>query len=102
MLTDLGYQVLQKMDGKGALALLNMTPDVDLLLSDVVLPGGLSGRALAAAARIIRPEIRVLFMSGYTKDTFAVDGHPEPGDQLLVKPFRSTDLAQSIRRALAT
>ncbi len=102
MLTDLGYQVLQKMDGKGALALLNMTPDVDLLLSDVVLPGGMSGRALAAAARIIRPEIRVLFMSGYTKDTFAIDGHPEPGDQLLAKPFRSTDLAQSIRRALAT
>jgi CheY-like chemotaxis protein len=79
-----------------------MTPDVDLLLSDVVLPGGMSGRALAVAARIIRPEIRVLFRSGYTKDTFAVDGHPESGDQLLAKPFRSTDLAQSIRRALAT
>ena len=102
MLMDLGYQVLQEIEGEGALALLEATPDVDLLLSDVVLPGGMSGRALAEAARIIRPDLRVLFMSGYTKDTFAVDGHPEPGEQLLVKPFRSIDLAQSIRRALDT
>jgi len=89
-------------EGKSALEILKTTPDLALLLSDVVLPGGMSGRTLAAAARTILPGLPVLFMSGYAKDAFGVDGSPDPGDALLEKPFRRIDLAQFVRRALSS
>lgn len=100
MLRELGYRVLHANQGGEALALIENTPDLDLLLSDVVLPGGMSGKALAEAARAVRPNLRVLFMSGYARDAFEADGRPGPGDDLLQKPFRNTELAKAVRRAL--
>ncbi|MDE0942588.1 MAG: response regulator [Alphaproteobacteria bacterium] len=100
MLQQLGYQVLQSDIGADALDLIAEVEQIDLLLSDVVLPGGMSGRALAEAARNHRPGLKILFMSGYARDAFDADGRPDPGDDLLPKPFRKADLATAVRRAL--
>ena len=100
MLHELGYSVLETGAGAEAMELIAATPQLDLLLSDVVLPEGMSGRALAENARAIIPDLKVLFMSGYARDAFAADGNPDPGDELLEKPFHKNDLARMIRRAL--
>ncbi|MBT5457337.1 MAG: PAS domain S-box protein, partial [Rhodospirillaceae bacterium] len=100
MLSDLGYSVLQTEAGEEALKLIAVTTQLDLLLSDVVLPRGMNGRTLAENARAIRPDLRILFMSGYARDAFDDDGSPHPGDELLEKPFHKDDLARMVRQAL--
>ncbi len=100
MLREFGYRVLHVTQGEEAIALMENTPDLNLLLSDVMLPGGISGKALAEAARAIIPDLRVLFMSGYTRDAFGANGRPDPGDDLLEKPFRKSELAEAVRRTL--
>ena len=100
MLSDLGYSVLQTEAGEEALKLIAVTTQLDLLLSDVVLPRGMNGRTLAENARAIRPDLRILFMSGYASDAFDDDGSPPPGDELLEKPFHKDDLARMVRQAL--
>ncbi|MBT7760179.1 MAG: response regulator, partial [Rhodospirillaceae bacterium] len=102
MLTELNYQVLHVDQSQDAIALIRKTPDLKLLLSDVVLPGDLNGKVLAETARQIRPDLRVLFMSGYARDAFAPDGRLDPADELLQKPFRKSDLARAVARALST
>ena len=100
MLNDLGYSVLQTEAGEEAMELIAAAPQLDLLLSDVILPKGMSGRDLAENARAIKPCLKVLFMSGYIRDAFAADRGPDPGDELLEKPFHKDDLARMVRRAL--
>lgn len=100
MLNELGYQVLQTEEGSLAMQMIAETPQLDLLLTDVVLPRGMSGRALAENARITNPALKVLFMSGYARNAFAADGRPDPGDELLEKPFHKADLSKMVRRAL--
>lgn len=99
-LKSLGYNVVQAHDGQSALEVINNEENIDLLLSDVVLPGGLRGPEVAKKARILKPNLSVLFMSGYTQN--ALDSHPEIGETslLLNKPFRKKELAAKIREAI--
>jgi len=100
-LRSMGYRVIEVDNGTGALALIEQHPDIDLLFTDVVMPGGMNGRALADAARKLRPALRVLYTSGYTENAIVHHGRLDPGVQLLAKPYRLVDLARAIRSALA-
>ena len=72
----------------------------DLLLTDVVLPGGMNGRQLAEEVMRRRPGMKVLYTSGYTESAIVHQGRLDPGVLLLAKPYRRTDLARLIRQAL--
>jgi CheY-like chemotaxis protein len=72
----------------------------DLLLTDMIMPGGMNGRQLADAVRLRRPAMRVLFTSSYTEDAIIHHGRLDPGVLLLPKPYRRSDLARMIRLAL--
>ena len=74
--------------------------NIDLLLSDVVLPGGTSGPEFVEAARQIYPDLKVIFMSGYTAEADKPDGILGPDRVLLNKPFRRRQLAEALRVAL--
>ena len=100
MLQDLGYRVLQAPDGNAALLLLKESSAPDLLLSDVVLPYGLSGPDVAEKVKRELPAIKLLFMSGYTDYGTHHSGLTESGAELLNKPFRKQELARKVRRAL--
>ena len=100
-LQSFGYTVLTAANGPAALALLAQRPDVDLLFTDVVMPGGMNGRALADAARQLRPGLPVLYTSGYTEDAIVHQGRLDTDAQLLGKPYPRAELARAIRRALA-
>ena len=99
-LKSLGYTVLQAHDGKSALEVLGQEGKIDLLLSDVVLPGGMRGPEVAIKAKEDQPDLKVLFMSGYTQN--ALESHSELGEtaMLLNKPFRKKDLSEKIREAI--
>jgi CheY-like chemotaxis protein len=98
-LAALGYRVLHAEDGQQALRLLQGGEPVDLLFTDVVMPG-MSGRELARQALAQRPRLRVLYTSGYTEDAIVRDGRLEAGVHLLAKPYRRDELARSIRGLL--
>jgi signal transduction histidine kinase/CheY-like chemotaxis protein len=99
-LRAMGYQVLEAASGAEALALLREPQPVDLLFTDVVMPGGMSGRELADAALQLRPALPVLFTSGYTENAVVHHGRLDPGVMLLQKPYRRDDLARAVRAAL--
>ena len=99
-LESLGYRVVSAANGPEGLEVLRQIADFDLLFTDVVMPGGMSGRDLADAARLIRPKLPVLFTSGYTENAIVHQGRLDPGVQLLNKPFRKQDLAAKVRRML--
>jgi signal transduction histidine kinase len=99
-LANLGYAVVQAADGIAGHRLLAEADRIDLLLTDVVLPNGMSGPTLARDAQARRPGLRVLFMSGYTKNAVVHDGALDSGTHLLTKPFRKADLARKIRLVL--
>jgi PAS domain S-box-containing protein len=100
MLRDLGYRMRQAGSGAAALALIGTADDIDLLITDVMLPGGIGGRQLADRARALRPGLRVLYMSGYTENAIVHQGRLDDGVELLEKPFRRADLAVKVRRLL--
>ncbi|WP_406857332.1 PAS domain-containing protein [Alsobacter sp. KACC 23698] len=100
-LAELGYRVLQASDGEEALQLLRATPDIDLLFTDVVLPGGMDGAEVARIALSLRPSLKVLFTSGYARDSIVHGGRLDPGVTLLSKPFSFADLAVKVRDKLA-
>ena len=79
---------------QAALGVLETHPEIEALFTDVVLPGEGNGRALADEARRRRPDLKVLFTSGYTRDAVVRDGWIEEGVELLNKPFSSADLAR--------
>ncbi len=103
MLQGLGYKVLEARDGAAALELLDGESQIDLLLSDIVLPGGLCGRSVAARAKRRRPELKILFMSGYPNANATSDrlGAWQEDAEVLNKPFRRHELAQQVDAALA-
>ncbi|RYH31693.1 MAG: response regulator, partial [Alcaligenaceae bacterium] len=74
---------------------------VDLLVTDVGLPGGINGRQLADAARQNRPELKVLFITGYAESTVINSGHLQPGMQLLTKPFEIDVLTSTVNRLVS-
>ena len=100
MLTRLGYRVLQSESAIDALDVLDDATDIDLLFTDVVLPGGMSGVELADEARRRRPGLKVLYTSGYAPELVLDKDHADQRTMLVRKPFQSEDLAQSIRHAL--
>jgi CheY-like chemotaxis protein len=102
VLEDLGYRVLDARDAASALSLLETSAaSVDLLFTDVVLPGGVSGRVLADTARKQRPDLPVLFTTGYTENAIVHHGRLDPDVHLLTKPYTQKDLAAKIHELLA-
>lgn len=99
-LQTLGYATLDAEHGRAALDLLERN-DVDLMLSDVVLPGGMNGTELAARALAMHADLPVLYMSGYTENAIIHNGRLDAGVILLEKPFTRRQLAQAVRAALA-
>jgi signal transduction histidine kinase/CheY-like chemotaxis protein len=99
-LGDLGYRVLQARDGLEALRQLEAHPGIDLLFTDVGLPGGMNGRQLADRVLQARPAIKVLFTSGYTRNAIVHGGRLDEGVALLSKPFTADALAEKIRQML--
>lgn len=99
-LTGLGYRVLQAGNGPDAIGILWETTGVDLLLTDIVMPGGMNGRELAERARHFRPDMKVLFTSGYTENAIVHHGRLDPGVELLSKPYRRQELAAKVRKVL--
>jgi CheY-like chemotaxis protein len=100
LLSDLGYGVLEAADGPAALLVLETSPQIDLLFTDVVLPGGMRGPELAAEITRRRPRITVLYTSGYTENAIVHQGRLDEGVDLLNKPFRRDDLARKVRAVL--
>jgi CheY-like chemotaxis protein len=100
VLETLGYRVLGAANGREAIEHLRTRPDIDLLFTDVVMPGGMNGRELADAAQALRPELPVLFTSGYTEDAIVHHGRLDPDVHLLRKPYRRQELAAKLRQLL--
>ncbi len=101
-LAELGYNALDAANGAAAIALLEARPGIDLLLTDIVMPGGMSGVQLGEAAKEIRPELRILYTSGFTEASIRNGtGKAIAGDQLLSKPYRKHELAREVHKALA-
>jgi PAS domain S-box-containing protein len=100
VLSELGYHAVEAGDGAEGLSILQGSEPIDLLISDVGLPGGMNGRQVADAARIIRPALKVLFITGYAENAVVGNGHLEPGMQVLTKPFAMDVLAERIRDLL--
>ena len=100
-LQRLGYDVSQAPDGTvGVAAFEAANQPYDLLLTDVIMPGALNGKALADEVSRRWPKTKVLFMSGYSEDVITHHGRLDAGVRLLSKPFRMADLATTIREAL--
>ena len=97
VLEDLGYTAIEAAEGLSGLKLLQSDRRIDLLVTDVGLPGGLNGRQVADAARATRPDLKVLFITGYAENAAVGNGHLEPGMHLLTKPFAMEVLAGRIR-----
>jgi PAS domain S-box-containing protein len=100
LLDSLGYQVVLKTSAVAALQLLKSHERFDLILTDVVLPQGMSGPELAAEAVSDTPELKVIFMSGYTAEAFTDYPFPDAGNLILSKPFHRKELARALREAL--
>ncbi|MGD0893192.1 MAG: ATP-binding protein, partial [Terracidiphilus sp.] len=100
-LTSLGYLVLEAANGSTALAMLKEHREVNLLFTDIVMPGGLNGRELARKACRINPTLKVLYCSGYAENATVHQGLLEKDMQLLNKPYTRLDLAKKIRGVLA-
>jgi CheY-like chemotaxis protein len=96
----LGYRVSTAESGAEALVLIEQHGELDLLLTDVVMPGGMNGRELAERALALRPDLTLLYTSGYPEEAISRDGRLEEGVALLPKPYRRRDLALQVRAVL--
>ncbi|MBE7202115.1 MAG: CHASE domain-containing protein [Parafilimonas terrae] len=101
VLSDLGYTAVEAADGSGGLRVLQSDARVDLLVTDVGLPGGMNGRQLADAARVGRPDLKVLFITGYAEAAVLGDEQLEPGMEVMTKPFAVDVLSARIRAMIA-
>ena len=99
-LAELGYRVLPATNGAAALEILDSGNDIDLLFTDVVMPGGLNGRQLADEAVRRRPGLKVLFTTGYTRNAIMHHGRLDPGVEMVGKPFSSDELIRKVRAIL--
>jgi CheY-like chemotaxis protein len=96
MLEDLGFRTLEAADGPSGLRLLNEYPEIKLLVTDVGLPGGMNGRQVADAARGLKPQLKVLFITGYAETAVWGESGMEQGMQVLTKPFSMDHLGQKV------
>jgi signal transduction histidine kinase len=100
ILTDLGYSVLAAANGAAALEIIARSPNVDLLFTDIVMPGGMNGRQLADEAIRRKPALKVLFTTGYTANAIVHHGRLDPDVELISKPFTYESLGRKIRALL--
>jgi PAS domain S-box-containing protein len=100
VLEELGYTAIDAGDGNAGLQILESKRRIDLLITDVGLPGGMNGRQLADAGTSLRPELKVLFITGYAENAVIGDGHLKPGMHVLTKPFGMDALANRITSIL--
>jgi CheY-like chemotaxis protein len=101
VLEDLGYTAIEAADGAAGLKVLQSPARIDLLVTDVGLPGGMNGRQVADAARALRPALKVLFITGYAENAVLGHGHLDPGMHVLTKPFAMDALASRIKDLIA-
>ena len=97
VLEELGYAAIEAADSVSGMKVLNSDVRIDLLITDVGLPGGLNGRQMADAARGKRPGLKVLFITGYAENAAIGNGHLQPGMHVLAKPFAMDKLAARIK-----
>jgi CheY-like chemotaxis protein len=100
VLEELGYRVIGTADARAALELLAKKAHIDLLFTDVVLPGAITGRVLADKAKAMRPLLPVLFTTGYTRNAIVHQGRLDPDVHLLNKPYTQQELARKVRELL--
>ncbi len=100
LLDELGYHTLEAGDGRAALNMLDDADGISLLMTDVVLPGGMAGDQLAEKIKELKPSVGVLYMSGYSESAILHHGKLDAGVHLLQKPFRKSELARKVNEAL--
>ncbi|MBR0952723.1 PAS domain S-box protein [Bradyrhizobium canariense] len=98
---SLGYAALEAANAAEALIIIDADQDIDLLFTDVIMPGNMNGRQLADEAARRRPDLKTLFTSGYTENAIVHHGRLDSGVLLLAKPYRKSELAKMLRTALA-
>jgi PAS domain S-box-containing protein len=101
ILAESGYAVIEAPDGPAGLKVLESNARIDLLITDVGLPGGMNGREVADAARLTRPDLKVLFITGYAENAVIGGGRLDKGMFVLTKPFQMEILASRIRDILS-
>jgi PAS domain S-box-containing protein len=101
VLEELGYTVLEAENAASGLSILESADRVDLLITDVGLPGGMNGRQLADAALVKRPNLKILFITGYAENAVMGEGNLKPGMHVLTKPFSLETLEQRINEIIA-
>ena len=99
-LNDFGYRVFDAPNGDVALKILQLENDIDLLFTDVVIPGGINGRQVADEAKKRRPGLKVLFTTGYARNAIVHHGRLDPGVELISKPYSPAELGAKIRAVL--
>jgi signal transduction histidine kinase len=100
VLEDLGYLAIEAADGPSAVRVLQSDVRLDLLVTDVGLPGGMNGRQVAEAGRSARPTLKVLFITGYAENAVLGNGYLDPGTQVMTKPFAMDALAHRIKELI--
>ena len=100
VLEEAGYSALQAEDGTSGLRILQSDERIDLLITDVGLPGGMNGRQVADAARTKRPDLKVIFVTGYAENAVVGNGHLDPGMTIITKPFVLADLGDKVREMI--
>ena len=100
VLEEMGFAALEAADSASGLRVLQSEARIDLLVTDVGLPGGMNGRQMADAARVGRPDLKVLFITGYAETAVVGDGHLEPGMHVMTKPFAMEALASRIKEVV--
>ena len=98
---SLGYTVIAAVDGNDALQKLRSDMSIDILFTDIVMPGGINGWELAELARHLRPNLPVLLTSGYALETLVKHGRLRAGAVVLTKPYRKADLARRLREVVS-
>lgn len=100
VLSESNYAILEASDGPSALKILESNERIDLLITDLGLPGGLNGRQVADAARVLRNDLKVLFITGYAENAAVGNGYLDPGMEILAKPFSMPTLANNVREMI--
>jgi CheY-like chemotaxis protein len=100
VLREAGYVTLEAADGPTGLKILQSDVRVNLLITDVGLPGGMNGRQVADAARVARPGLKVLFVTGYAENAAIGHGHLDPGMHVIAKPFVMAELGMKVREMI--
>jgi len=100
-LESLGYGVIAVVNAEEALLKLRANPSIDLLFTDIIMPGGMNGWELGDMARQIRPGLPIIYTSGYALETLVKQGRIPKQSMILTKPYRKAELAHRLREALA-